>query len=175
LHVSDPKQKAILREQPRPDAFKVACMLLAEHESQGDSTFKGITPLHLASYMGDLCMVRKLIAMPGTDICKEGQWPGLPKPVKPCDLINFTTNTTGPFDSMLPQADTPVLQSPIFKTLLEQISTSNVQSFQDLDDFQLERQDMYGTPFALRFSPRRIFDEAYQIWNLLQPAPKKLM
>ena len=79
-------------ELVRRRAYKFALELLKWHHARADSTFQGITPLHLASFLLMSNEVQKLKAA-GFSCNAKGNWPGQGAFVTAQDLVDVDIHT----------------------------------------------------------------------------------
>lgn len=175
-HASKSQGTTELHELSRKAAFDTTCLLLSEHTACKNDAFKGITPLHLAAYMGISHVVEGLIATPGIDKEAKGSWPGQEELLTPVELLAATLIPDAfgyPYAGLFWDVNENFESwSPATREYNPRQQTEGrSRQFRDLQDLQIETG---GTSVAHRFlplkliySPRLVYDNASQVARLL--------
>ncbi len=156
----------------REAAFEVTSLLLAEHRSSHHASFEGIVPLHLASFMGALDLVKEISRSSRYQIEAKGLWPGQSKPLTPSDMVEVALERAQ-HRSITPWPDVEsgikvLSTTQKHKSVLDSESRYEGRAFKDLEEFHLEFTDSVGNPIVLTLSPQRIYENAVAIQRLLR-------
>lgn len=178
-HASMSQSTTVLCEQyerSRRAAFETTCLLLSEHTALENGGFEGITPLHLAAYMGIAVVVERLTATPGIDKEAKGSWPGQEGLLTPVQLLAATLIQDAfgyPFVGLFWHVNEQLqsLPSANRKYVPRQRTEGHNLYFHDLKDVQIKTgggsEARFLLPPTLIYSPRLIYNNASQVAGLL--------
>lgn len=173
-HTSKSQSITDLYERSRIAAFDTTRLLLSEHSAYEDGLFDGITPLHLAAYMGIADVVEELTAIPGIDSEAKGSWPGQVGQLTPAQLLAATLipDMCG-YPGVKPTLNVSEQDQPLHRNnvptnhLRRQETEDRNLPFQDREDMHLGMKATLGAELTMTISPRLVYNNASHVLRLL--------
>lgn len=173
-HASKSQENPVLGERSRRAAFDTTCLLLSEHTAHRNDAFEGVTPLHLAAYMGIADVVERLTATPDIDKEARGRWPAQEGLLTPAQLVAailpdaFECACVGLFLDFNEQIQSPSPATTYYTP--GQQTKGRCLHFCNLNEMRIESKStsmVSFLPLTLVYSPRLIYNNASRVLRLL--------